>query len=67
MKNWSADKIAVVGLVTALLISIIAGIWTGEGSELQNTIVGSLLGYLGRVIHERNPNKPKADKKDKEG
>lgn len=54
MKNWSADKIAVFGLVIALIISIIAGIYTGNGVELQTTIASGLVGYIGRVIQERS-------------
>lgn len=52
MKNWSADKIAVVGLVSALLLSILAGIYTGNGVELQTTIASGLVGYIGRAIQE---------------
>lgn len=55
MKNWSADKIAVCGLVIALIISILAGIYTaGNGVELQTTIASGLVGYIGRVIQERS-------------
>lgn len=54
MKNWSADKIAVFGLVIALIISIVAGIYTGNGVELQTTIASGLVGYIGRVIQERS-------------
>lgn len=52
MKYWTSDKIAVVGLVSALILSIIAGIWTGNGVELQTTIASGLVGYIGRVIQE---------------
>ena len=52
MTKWSSDKIAVFGLVAALIISIIAGIWTGNGVELQTTIASGLVGYIGRVIQE---------------
>lgn len=54
MKNWSADKIAVCGLVLALIISILAGIYTGNGVELQTTIASGLVGYIGRVIQEEH-------------
>ena len=50
MKNWTSDKIAVIGLVSALILSIFAGIWTGNGVELQTTIASGLVGYIGRVI-----------------
>ena len=52
MTKWSSDKIAVFGLVLALIISILAGIWTGNGVELQTTIASGLVGYIGRVIQE---------------
>lgn len=52
MKDWSSDKIAIIGLVSALILSIIAGIWTGNGVELQTTIASGLVGYIGRVIQE---------------
>lgn len=52
LKYWTSDKIAVVGLVAALILSIIAGIWTGNGVELQTTIASGLVGYIGRVIQE---------------
>ncbi len=54
MNKWSADKIAVIGLVTALIISILAGIWSGNGVELQTTIASGLVGYIGRAIQEDN-------------
>ena len=54
MKNWSADEIGVFGLIVALIISIIAGIWTGNGVELQTTIASGLVGYIGRAIQERS-------------
>lgn len=54
MNKWSSDKIAVFGLVAALIISIIAGIFTGNGVELQTTIASGLVGYIGRVIQERS-------------
>ncbi len=52
MQNWSTDKIAVLGLVAALIISIFAGIWTGNGVELQTTIASGLVGYIGRAMQE---------------
>lgn len=52
MNKWSTDKIAVVGLVVALLISIIAGIWTGNDVELQMAIAGGLLGYIRRNVQD---------------
>ncbi len=53
MKDWSTDKIAVTGLVAALLVSIFAGIWTGNGVELQTTIASGLVGYIGRAMQEK--------------
>lgn len=53
MKNLSTDKIAVIGLVAALLLSIVAGIYTGNGVELQTNIASGLVGYIGgRVIRQ---------------
>lgn len=56
MNKWGTDKIAVVGLVAALILSIIVSIWTGNGVELQTNIASGLVGYIGgRVIkHERS-------------
>lgn len=54
MKNLTPDKIAVIGLVVALIVSIFAGIYTGNGVELQNTIAAGLVGYIGRVIQEEH-------------
>lgn len=54
MDKWSPDKIAVIGLVTALILSIAAGIWTGNGVELQTTIASGLVGYIGRAIQEES-------------
>lgn len=54
MKNLSPDKIAVIGLVAALILSILAGIVTGTGVELQTTIASGLVGYIGRVIQEES-------------
>ena len=44
MKNLNPDKIAVIGLVAALILSILAGIVTGSGVELQTTIASGLGG-----------------------
>lgn len=53
MHKWTSDKIAVVGLVSALILSIIASIWTGNGVELQTNIASGLVGYIGgRVIRQ---------------
>ena len=52
MSKWNADKIAVFGLVAALIISIVAGIFTGNGVEVQTTIASGLVGYIGKVIRE---------------
>ena len=53
MKNLSTDKIAVIGLVAALLLSIVAGVYTGNGVELQTNIASGLVGYIGgRVIRQ---------------
>ena len=49
MTNWGTDRIVGTGLIIALLISIIASIWTGNGNELQTSIASGLLGYLGRT------------------
>lgn len=54
MKNLNPDKIAVIGLVAALILSILAGIVTGSGVELQTTIASGLVGYIGRVIQEES-------------
>ena len=54
MKNLSSDKIAVLGLCIALILSIVAGIYTGNGVELQTTIASGLVGYIGRVIQEES-------------
>lgn len=54
MKYWTSDKIAVVGLIVALILSIVAGIWTGNGVELQTTIASGLVGYIGRAIQEES-------------
>lgn len=54
MDKWNPDKIAVIGLVTALILSIAAGIWTGNGVELQTTIASGLVGYVGRAIQEES-------------
>jgi hypothetical protein len=58
MNKFSSDKIAVCGLVVALIISILAGIWTGNGVELQTTIASGLVGYIGRVIQEEHRKEP---------
>lgn len=66
MKNLSSDKIAIIGLAIALNLSIIVGIYTGNGVELQMTIASFFVGYIGRVIQEkRKENKEAKDKKDK--
>lgn len=53
MKYLSTDKIAVIGLVAALLLSIVAGVYTGNGVELQTNIASGLVGYIGgRVIRQ---------------
>lgn len=49
MSNLGTDRIVGTGLIIALLISIIASIWTGNGNELQTSIASGLLGYLGRT------------------
>ncbi len=49
MSNWSVDKIIGTGLIIALILSILAGTWTGGGVELQTTIASGLLGFLGRI------------------
>ncbi|MBQ3337577.1 MAG: hypothetical protein IJG80_09260 [Selenomonadaceae bacterium] len=54
MKNLNPDKIAVIGLVAALILSILAGIVMGSGVELQTTIASGLVGYIGRVIQEES-------------
>ena len=48
MHKYTTDKIAVIGLVAALLLSIIVGIFTGNGVELQMNIASALGGYMGR-------------------
>lgn len=54
MKNFSSDKIAVIGLVAALLLSVISCIFSGTGGEVTNNIASLLGEYIGgRVIrHE---------------
>ena len=54
MSVWSTDRIVGTGLILALLISIIASIWTGNGNELQTSIASGLLGYLGRTTMANN-------------
>lgn len=54
MHKYTTDKIAVIGLVAALLLSIIVGIFTGSGTELQMNIASAIGGYMGRVIQEDN-------------
>lgn len=49
MSSWSVDKIIGTGLIAALILSILAGTWTGGGVELQTTIASGLLGFLGRI------------------
>lgn len=49
MSNWSVDKIIGTGLILSLILSILAGVWTGNGVELQTTIASGLLGFLGRI------------------
>lgn len=46
--KFSTDMIIGVGLVIALLASI----FTGDSSGLQNTLGSGLIGYLGRVVQE---------------
>ena len=46
--KFSTDMIVGTGLVIALLASI----FTGGNSELQTTIGGGLIGYLGTVVRE---------------
>jgi hypothetical protein len=45
--NISTDKIIAVGLVVALLLSIVCGL----SSELQTNIAVGLIGYLGKAAH----------------
>ncbi len=54
MKNLSTDKIAVIGLAIALNLSIIVGIYTGNGSELQMSIASFFVGYIGRIFQEKH-------------
>lgn len=58
MKYLSTDKIAVIGLVAALLLSVISCIFSGTGGEVTNNIASLLGGYIGgRVIkQERSDN-----------
>ena len=44
-KFFSTDKIIAIGLVIALIISFFAS----TSTELQATIAGGLVGYLGKV------------------
>ncbi len=48
MHKFTSDKIAVIGLVVALILSIVVGIFTGNGVELQMNIASALGGYMGR-------------------
>ena len=52
--RWTSEKIAVFGLVVALILSIIVGIWTNSGVELQTSLGAGLVGYIGRVIQEES-------------
>ena len=54
MKNLSTDKIAVIGLVCALILSICTSVYAGSCIELQTTIAGGLVGYIGKVIQENH-------------
>ena len=54
MSSWSVDKIVSTGLIISLILSIVAGIWTGNGVELQTTIASGLLGFLGRIAMSDN-------------
>jgi hypothetical protein len=50
MSGWSTDKIVGVGLVIALIISIVASAMTGiDGEKLQTTLATGLIGFIGRV------------------
>lgn len=53
MKNLSVDKIAIIGLAVALNLSIIVGMYTGNGGELQMSIASFFVGYIGRVFQEK--------------
>ena len=54
MKNLSVDKIAIIGLAIALNLSIIVGVYTGNGGELQMSIVSLFVGYIGRIFQEKH-------------
>lgn len=50
MTNLNTDKIVGVGLVVALLVSIVASAVTGiDGGKLQTTLATGLIGFIGRV------------------
>lgn len=50
MSGWSTDKIVGVGLVIALIISIVASAVTGiDGEKLQTTLASGLVGFIGRA------------------
>ena len=50
MSEWSTDKIVGVGLVIALLVSIVASALTGiDGEKLQTTLATGLIGFIGRI------------------
>lgn len=54
MKDMSLDKIVGYGLVATLIISVVGGLFTGQGGhELQSAIAGGLLGFLRGVSMEK--------------
>lgn len=54
MSGWSTDKIVGVGLVVALVISIVASALTGiDGEKLQTTLASGLVGFIGRAGIEK--------------
>lgn len=54
MNNLSTDKIVGVGLVIALIISILVSAVTGiDGEKLQTTLASGLVGFIGRASIEK--------------
>ena len=67
MTNLNTDKIVGIGLVVALLVSIVASALTGiDGEKLQTTLATGLIGFIGRIgyAEHRETPMPKQEKKE---